>query len=308
MTTVVEALTEFEGKSIFFEPVGGNHGDTMIELGARELFKKLGLGLTHDPERAEAVLLNGSGAMGVELYDKTLGGIYQYASRFPDRPLIMLPSSFYFQGNRLGNCFQNRTAPALVFARERYSFERIQGQDYPPNVLVGLDHDMAFQLGDSEFVRGLKQRSTSKHILIVERFDPEAATGGTKQEVRAPREFKRALPFPVKNLVKTMIHWRRAAQTGFTPTILQRLYAHAPQFQGLPVFAQDVSSPIGFTFEQFTQAIADAVVVISTRLHVAILASLLGKPTYMITGNAPYPKLKGVYEYSLADLPYVHLW
>lgn len=308
MTTVVEALQDLQGKSIFFEPVGGNHGDTIIALGSRELFKRLNLTMQDDPERAEAIVINGNGAMGVEMYDKTLGGIWQYAQKFSDRPFIMLPSSFYFQGNRLGNCFQNRAAPALVFARERYSFERIQDQIYPPNAQVGLDDDMAFQLRDSEFLRGLQARCTTKHILLVERFDPETATGGTIQEVRAPRQLKQAMPAPVKNLLKAVIHRQRAAQTGFTPTILQRLYAECPQFHGLPVYAQDISSPVGFTFEQFIQAIVDAAVVISTRLHVAVLASLLEKPTFIVTGSAPYPKLKGVYEYSLAHLPYVHLW
>lgn len=305
---VSEVLASLRGKSIFFEPVGGNNGDVVIEMGTRELLGQLGIEVHGNKSNAQVILINGNGGLGVELYQPDMPAIKHYAQRFRDKPLVMLPASYHFQNNLLGDCFRGRTAPAIIFAREQYSYKLLQTQTFSSDVQIGIDHDMAFNLIGSETIRALQARIAAKHILLVERFDVETATGGKPKEVRAPLPWKRALPVPIRNLGKKIIHTRRAAQTGFKSSILQRLYTEAPQFKGLPVFAHDISSIIGFTFEQFTQLIVESAVVVTTRLHVGILAALIGKPTYLFTGKAPYPKIKGVYEYSLAEMPHVHLW
>lgn len=309
MVTVIETLNGLRGKSIFFEPVGGNNGDTVIELGTRELFRRLDIQVHDNRNAAEVILINGNGGVGVELHQKNFSGLRQYTRGFPHTPVILLPSSFHFQGDRIGACFQGRSAPALMFARDRYSLERLQGQTLPPNVQIGLDDDMAFHLRGSELIESLKQRSKSKHVLLVERFDVEAAPGVKPREIQVSRKFKRGLPVPIRNFVKKIIHNHRAAQTKFTPATLQRLYREAPQYKGLPVIAQDISSQVGYTFDQFVDVIANAAVVVTMRLHVGILAALLDKPTYLIDANrAVYPKLKGIYEQSMTQMPNAHLW
>lgn len=307
MVTLEQVWALLEGKQIYFEPAGGNHGDTLIELGSRRVIEERGLRLIQDAPGADAILINGSGGLGVELWNENLPGLRSFAQTFRNKPLIVLPSSFQFQGDHLARCFEGRTAPAYLMARDRNSLKQLEGQTFPSPVEIGAGDDMAFALRGSPFLAELNARKTTRHILLVERFDREATTA-PPQPVNVPSPLRRYTPQGLKFLAKKILHRRRVARSTFTPTALERLYAQAPQFKGLPVIAQDISSPVGFSFEQFLDAIANAAVVISTRLHVGILAALLDKPTYLIGGKSAYAKLKNVYEYSLSDLPHVHLW
>lgn len=307
MVELAGVLESLRGQEIYFEEAGGNHGDTLIQFGSKHELDQYALRRIADPHAAAAIVINGGGALGVEIWNKNLDGLNRFAQTFPKQPLVVLPSAFYFEGDHLTRCFVNRTAPAYLFARERYSFKQIETQTYPSTVQIGLANDMAFALRDTPFVGDLKKRDAARHILLVERFDREAVTAPPQPIAVAP-SLKSVVPGPVKRALKKMVHRRRVASSSFTPTTLDRLYQEAPQFKGLPVLAEDVSSPVGFTFEQFLNAITEAAVVITTRLHVGILAAMLEKPTYLISGNTAYPKLRGVYEYSLANSPHVHLW
>lgn len=307
MVALDSVLDSLRGKPVYFEPLGGNNGDTLIRLGSCYAFEQRGISLVADSSQAEVAVVNGSGGVGVELWSEKLSWMRDLSRRFCNQTLIVLPSAFYFQEDHLAACFVNRTAPAYLFARDQYSYDRIAAQAYPTDVRLGLHHDMAFALRDSPFLNQLKARTTSRHILIVERFDIEATTAPPQQIVRL-RSLRQRVPSPIKRMLKRIVHRQRIAASPFTITSLGRLYHEAPHFKGLPVMAHDISSSEGFTFEQFTDAIANAAVVISTRLHVGILAALLDKPTYLISGNGSYQKLRAVYEYSLSNLPHVHLW
>jgi exopolysaccharide biosynthesis predicted pyruvyltransferase EpsI len=166
---------------------------------------------------------------------------------------------------------------------------------------------MAFALRDTVFLDDLRARSTSTHVLIVERFDTESATG-VSQQLNVPKTLRAVVPAPLRRFLKKLIHLRRSAGTGFADSVLERLQQEYPQYRGYPVLAQDISSHAGFTFEQFTQAIVDAAVVITTRLHVATLAAMLGKRTFVVPGTGSYSKIVGCYEHSMADLEHVSLW
>jgi exopolysaccharide biosynthesis predicted pyruvyltransferase EpsI len=308
MLTVVDALDELRGKTVFFEPVGGNWGDALIEMGTRQVCARLGIKLDDKLAAGKNILINGSGSFGVELYHKKLERLRYYAENFPDNPIVMLPSSFDFQGNRVGELFQTRRAATVLFARELYSFAKLQTQTFLPNVNLSLDHDMAFHLRDSDFVRALRTRCRAEHVLLVERFDLETSSGAQPSYIPIALKIKNLLPPPVANSIRRWLHKKRTARTNFTAMALSRLDKEMPQCRSLPVLARDISAPGAFTFETFVDAIVCAAAVVTTRLHVGILAALLDKPTYLYTGNAPYPKIKSVYEYSMAEMQHVRLW
>jgi len=165
---------------------------------------------------------------------------------------------------------------------------------------------MAFELRDSPFLEVLQKSAQSKHILLIERFDREATTQ-TSYELNVSGSVKRAIPAPVKRFLKKGLHRIRRQKSGFTTGAVSRLYSEHPEFRGFPVITEDVSSNVGFTFEQFLQLIAEAAVVISNRLHAAILAAMLGKTTIVLSGH-PYGKLESCYEFSMKDFPNVSLW
>lgn len=73
------------------------------------------------------------------------------------------------------------------------------------------------------------------------------------------------------------------------------------------IHAADISLPQNHTFEDFGNAVAGASVVVSTRLHVCILAALLGKP-FIAVQFAGGNKLSGVFENSLTDFKTGKLW
>lgn len=306
MVELAGVLAALRGKQVFFEPLGGNHGDTLILLGSKHVLAQYDIRLVADPHAADAIVMNGGGALGVEMWSPKLEGLRGYAQTFRDKPLVVLPSSFAFEGDALATCFSHRTAPAFLFARERYSFDKLT-QPYPSEVHTGMADDMAFALRDTPFLSDLQKQVAARHVLLVERFDLEAVTA-PPQPIAVSRSLKQYVPGPLKRALKSLVHRRRVASSNFTPTTLARLYREAPQYSHLPVVAQDVSSQLGFTFAEFQQAIAEAAVVITTRLHVGILAALLDKPTYLIRGTGSYPKLQGVYEYSLAKFSHVSLW
>ena len=304
---VYKILNQFRGCKVYFEPVGGNHGDTLIELGTRHIFNKYNIETTLDPKQAEAIIINGSGSVGVELWSKNLGGLKHYAKKFNNLPLIMLPSSFYFQNCYFPDIFDTRTAPSFIFTREKYSYELIKYYDYSTDVSIHIGHDMAFELINTNFFRGLKSRCSNRHILIVERFDREAVTGSPRN-IPISNRLKKHIPDSIKHSLKKIIHHQRTSTTNYKNLALNRLFELSKQWNNLPVVEEDISSPVGFTFDQIIDAIVNSAVVVTTRLHVAILAVLLDKPTFIQIKPSPYPKLKACYDHSLSHFNHVHLW
>ena len=59
----------------------------------------------------------------------------------------------------------------------------------------------------------------------------------------------------------------------------------------------DISLAETCRFEDFLQNVARASVIVTTRLHVAILGQLLNRRTYLVEGS--YHKFRGVFEYSM---------
>lgn len=286
--------------------MGGNHGDALIELGSRRFLERFQFEYVMQPEQAQLLIVNGSGSFAVELWSPGLAGLRRLAKKFTHLPLFILPSSFQVNESEFPFCFEQRTAPAYLFARDHASFARIADLEYPSEVFPYLHRDMAFELEGSDFLEDLMKSSQSSHILLIERFDREATTSAPR-ELHVTNSWRSILPAPLKRLLKKGLHRFRRQMSGFTSSALSRLYAEMPVYKGLPVIAEDISSPVGFTFDQFNLLIAQAAVVISNRLHAAILAAMLGKTTILLSGH-PYGKLEACYESSLKDYPNVFLW
>ena len=89
-----------------------------------------------------------------------------------------------------------------------------------------------------------------------------------------------------------------AAQTPFARGAAERIVAEMPRLRDLPVCADDVARPDVCSFARFGELIAGAAAVATDRLPVAILASLLDKPTWVRPGT--YHKVRGVFRQSLA--------
>ena len=88
-----------------------------------------------------------------------------------------------------------------------------------------------------------------------------------------------------------------AAHTPFARGAAERIVAELPRLRDLPVYADDIARPDLCSFARFGELIAGAAAVATDRLPVAILASLLDKPTWVRPGT--YHKVRGVFRQSL---------
>ena len=96
-----------------------------------------------------------------------------------------------------------------------------------------------------------------------------------------------------------------AAQTPFARSAMERISAEMPALKTLPVYADDVADPAVCGFGRFTELVAGAAAVVTDRISVAVLATLLEKPVWVRPGT--YHKVRGVFRHSLATRRNVRL-
>jgi exopolysaccharide biosynthesis predicted pyruvyltransferase EpsI len=302
-------LEKYRGKQVYFEPLHGNNGDKLIEMGSREMLRRLEAKLVTDPQQAEVIICNGGAGM-TDIWVHGFKTLKYYNCVYPHIPLIILPSSFLFTKTNFPFLFSPRIAPAYVYAREPYSLSVLQDLNFPTQVHLAIDHDMAFHLENSEYFDKLQSKTAQKHILIVERNDPESVTdtytaiepSSTKKSIYIPQTIKRPIRRHILTPLKHMAVSKNlgiGANTTFAQECLTQILHDYPHLKNLPVVAFDISNPELCNFHTFSKLIAEAAVVVATRLHVGILAAMLDKPTYIKSGS--YHKIRGIYEYSLQD-------
>lgn len=299
-----DALASWSGKKALFFRNRGNHGDYLIELGSLEVFKALELDLTDQPDEAEVIFLNGGGAFASGYFDHGRAHLIDIARSYPDRPVVVLPSSVYSPPDSLHFLpeLKDRLAPLIFFTRERESFDRIQELECPPCMQLHLNHDMAFYLEGSELLGKWRESSCRNHLLIVERLDLEQSTKGHALVNWATRWSHQLGRKWLRRVV-------RAANLGKlkrTPFYLQAKNAyrasHNGKFPSKTVY-RDISHVRYNSFESFVETIAGAEYIATTRLHVAILGALLGKPVALQNRNLDYNKIEPVFRHSLAQRP-----
>jgi exopolysaccharide biosynthesis predicted pyruvyltransferase EpsI len=302
---VIKKLTEIQNNLVYFEQLGGNNGDNLIEMGALEVFSRLNIKLVSDPESAEVIVINGSGDLSYHPASKPIEETRQakHFIKFPDKLVILLPSSSTpVNADRIAGIIKKRTAQTIIFARDAKSHKLFQAFE-APSVEVYLDHDMAIGLIGSKWLNDLTLQKRADNLLIVERFDAEGATT-PPMIYRTPSILRSLIPRAIKNFVKkkalTSVHKN-------TPFINEAVKKHFPNVEYQTLIAADISLPQNHTFEEFSLSVARASVVVSTRLHVCILAAMLGKPFVAVQFEGG-SKLSGVFESTLEDLPNAKLW
>lgn len=306
-TLVNEKLSQLKGKTVYFEPLGGNNGDNLIEMGSLEVFKRLNLTLTKDSAAADVIVINGSGDLSYHSSNDPIESTRQVSTMLKnnDKPVILLPSSTK-PGNakNMAKAVAGRNAPTIVFARDEISYGLFK-EYLPGNIEVLLDYDMAFGLVGSEYINNLKKVSGKNSLLIVERFDKE---GATELPLVYKAGFLRSLmPTGIKVILKKMLLNSVHTGTPFVKQCKEKVSQVFPAVKYYGIVAADISLPQNYTFDEFSKTVAQSAVVVSTRLHVCILAFMLDKNFIAVQfedGN----KLSGVFNYSLKSSDKANLW
>ncbi len=299
-------LAPYAGRPVFFDPVAGNNGDDLIMHGAILALRDLGLDRVGSPADADAILINGS--FKSDFWPMATEQVKTYSQRFPDKPLVILPSTYLFNDGSFEAAFAGRSAPATLMCRERYSLDHIMPKRFPAEVRFGLDDDLALWLRDSDWIRGLKERSAERHNLIVERMDHERSTVGadTPPKTNHPfvsfiyRSTPESVTQPIVNSI-TRMRARRRPLSDFGKAASSLIQDHFPDKNRLPDLVADIARRRYTNFDGYARLIADSGVVVATRMHVGILGAMLGKPSFLVRGTQH--KIIGVYEQSLTGFP-----
>ena len=144
----------------------------------------------------------------------------------------------------------------------------------------------------------LRRTAQPGHILVVERDDWEGPTGRTRP--LAPPGFG-FIPESVRTRVRRVLvaplRRRKDRTSEFCRAALAYARHRHPETADLPSVTADVSLAETCDFGAFLHRVAGAAVIVTTRLHVAILGQLLAIPTYLVEGR--YHKYRGVFAYSM---------
>jgi len=293
---VREFLDSLHGKRVYFDPLHGNHGDRLLSLAAQAMLEQAQITLIDNPGSAEFILLNGGGSMVDGWFGLDL--IADYSRKFPSHPLAVLPSSFRMPRRILAGIERLRTAPMWLWARERPSLDLLRALEPGDNVIPGLDHDLAFSLNENTQITTLRDTPVEDILLIVERDDWEGPTGRRRPLSPSGLEF---IPEQIRTVIRRKllgpIRKKQDQTSPFRAAAIRFVNQNRAEGSSLAPVTSDISLAETGSFGDFLHHVAAARVIVTTRLHVAILGHLLGRETYLVEGS--YHKFRGVYEYSM---------
>lgn len=309
--TTEEVLARYAGRPCYLHEVSGNNGDELILVGSRFLLKRAGCVLVSTPEDADVLFINGG--FKSDFWPFANDTIRRFSTELPGKGLVILPSSFLFDETDFPGLFNGRNAPVTIIAREQPSLELVRAMAFPCEVEFGLDHDTAFALADDPEIMKLRDRPIDRDLLIVERGDAERVSGMTESGVLNSGSLQRlamhALPRPALSLAARMVGRARRAGGGQARSEFARdaVSLAASELGRDPdtMLTADISRRSVCTYPEFCDEIARSEVIVSTRLHVAILGAVLGRRTFIVSGQ--YHKIRGIYEFSMADLDNVSM-
>ena len=302
----INFLIENNHKKIYVDPCSGNNGDHLIWLGMLEVLSKSRSVIVKDVRDADLVIINGGG-MFIDAYKQGINKVSEYSNRYPDKELCIAPNSFHFKTIDFGKVLDLRQSKLYIFSREKYSKSYIDSlQATRPLIKSYLDHDLAFNLKNSDFIASINKQYPAAipgNILVVDRMDIEHASSAGKVSI-----IKGIYSFLVSSSIKSFIRkirikLRKELGTDFTKTATDILKNN--NYETHKVTTMDISRIDVCSFEDFVRLIAEADYIFSNRLHVGVLGYLLGRNVYMSEGS--YFKMTGIYEYSMKEAHNVNI-
>lgn len=292
----------------------GNNGDHLMLMIFDQILNNFGITTTSDPTRAELIIVPPNGSM-LEAYSFP-DILAERLSRLKHLPLVLFPSSAYFPKRDPSFIFRGRRTQTLWILREKFSFDHLQAHWLAPlqanGVRLGLDHDVVAS-GHAFVPAIIGAPLARRHTLIAARIDREATS------LDAPSPSGAAAGAHVVDLGKRLIEIIPHARTRTALTrAIRRTKLHDAGSRLLTAVpasltAADPALPMRFvdssairfaTFGEYREAIRDADLIVTDRLHVGLPGAVLGKRVVLV--EAGYHKLGGVYRQSLSRCPNVN--
>lgn len=215
-------------------------------------------------EKYDVALLRGGGYLNDFWCDYD---VLRYILKYSAGDIILGPHSFYFKNNIFFNIINSSHKNIFIFCREKYSYDLLLSMPFMKNIHVYLSDDSVFYLSKNDFPLSQKNPA-GLYDLICIRSDIE-----------------------LKSTIDTK-----------TLKIKKASDKKDAQNSSCKILIGDVESVHDYL--AYISIVLGARKVFTTRLHVGVLAAILGKETYLYPIS--YFKNQGVYEYSLYKFPNVH--
>lgn len=282
----------------YYWPNDGNLGDLLIAEATRQYFSRNGIKWKEfDPDNPP----------NEESYNLVYGGGGRFTSHWSgiDKNLalltapcvkkgIILPHSFY----QVDDFLRALDGRHTVMCREKRSYEYVLSLHARAEVL--LEEDLGLQLD----VHALPPLSSFPFL------PPEPDRAKRRQRFLWVRQWPWLVAQGVRMACVRALWQGRRAKIAF---LLRTDREKSSRFQS-PI-AYDISASLttdcfptpynAYLIRAFAEALRYPDVVVTDRLHVGIMACLVGKKTYLLDND--YGKISGVYEQSLQKNPGVHL-
>ncbi len=264
-------------------PYPGNSGDELIQKGTLQLLLDLGIDVTSDPGKAEIILYPGGCPT---MHSQVMASIRETLKTFPEAELVIGPATFQFgHTDWVDVCNRFSSRIAALFARDPDSFTNLQRASLRNNIKTGLSHDSALYLRNSEWLEGHKQNAKEEYVLAAFRRGHEMETGIVGRWIKHLQ-----LYLPPKTF-KKLTHWGRKRARLRRSKLARKISDQELVFKEVNIANLD--------FNSYVDAIRCSRDVHTDRLHVMLLAVMLGKPVFAY--ETSYQKLESVYEHSLKE-------
>jgi len=282
-------------KTYFWEWEHGNNGNRLITMGVQRILKETGCELVESPEVGEQILTDGGGQFQ-DVFPRAFEKIAFLRREYPSLPIIMAPQIFGVRNVNFREICEISKSPFILFARDYISAESLREANLPACCQVHISQDPAFELQGSDFITNLVQESSEKHVLVAMRKDDFIR----KDKPRTARLLARAKGTWLPKKIRRPLSWVRDRMVAhLSKDIITSILKQEKVGRELPKIYRDVSSSV--SFEEFVAAIRDAALVVTNRLHTAVLGNLLNKRVVLIcSGEYHKHKVKGVYDFSMS--------
>jgi exopolysaccharide biosynthesis predicted pyruvyltransferase EpsI len=248
----MDAFTEFlrenrDRKTVVITP-GGNHGDTLIHMGLvkkleeqgfryscfnleHEYKRSLALGgkyllniffwktgidagfkLLDVPDDIELVLFEGGGYMNDVWYGPAL---LKAVTRQTQAPIAVAPQSYVFNRTTLADYFMD-DREAVLFCRERYSYDHLTGQGLPPNVQLKLSPELALYLMPEDLVEYVEPRKERYQLVAMRRDRESAVTENLIREIEQACDNPVLRDVSMEGSLTDFVSWVANAETVYT--------------------------------------------------------------------------------------------
>lgn len=299
-TIEMEALEqELRGLGEFYYwPNNGNLGDLLIAEATRQYFKSNNiLWSEYNPEsppECEAItLVYGGGGR----FTSHWGGLDEHIEHLTHPRVkrgIILPHSFYGVDDFIKRLDDRYT----IFCRDQRSYEYCLSLAAQPTVMLAGDMGLALKI----------------EVLPIEKPLLRNCSSNNKEEHKQNELLQRGWATKVvKSVQKATIKSKIGGRFKKLAFLLRTDKEKATNIQS--PFTYDISLAWcascretvynSYFIRIFANALMYPDVVVTDRLHVAIMAMHVGREVYMLDND--YGKLSGVYEVSLKNRPNVHL-